>query len=116
MDDEWAYLFLHNQQTQNVILPHRFLQDQGCLPGLVIFLDNGNPQVVLTALEVRNPYSCALLLKYSLTHSIMTPFSSLLLLTGSELSGAGPQQPSPDEERGGPPHQCQETHEQVRRW
>ncbi len=28
------------------------LQDQGCLPGLVIFLDNDNPQVVLTALEV----------------------------------------------------------------
>ena len=27
-------------------------QDQGCLPGLVIFLDNGNPEVVLTALEV----------------------------------------------------------------
>lgn len=27
------------------------VRDQGCLPGLVIFLDNGNPKVVLTALE-----------------------------------------------------------------
>lgn len=27
------------------------VRDQGCLPGLVIFLDNDNPQVVLTALE-----------------------------------------------------------------
>ncbi|CAI8010626.1 Armadillo repeat-containing protein 1 [Geodia barretti] len=27
------------------------VRDQGCLPGLVIFLDNDNPDVVLTALE-----------------------------------------------------------------
>lgn len=27
------------------------VRDQGCLPGLVIFLDNDNPHVVLTALE-----------------------------------------------------------------
>ena len=31
---------------------HTTLQDQGCLPGLVIFLDNDNPEVILTALEV----------------------------------------------------------------
>ena len=28
------------------------LQDEGCLPGLVVFLDNANPEVVATALEV----------------------------------------------------------------
>lgn len=27
------------------------VRDQGCLPGLVMFLDNENPQVILTALE-----------------------------------------------------------------
>ncbi len=27
-------------------------QDQGCLPGLVIFLDNDDPRVVSTSLEV----------------------------------------------------------------
>ena len=30
-----------------------FVQDQGCLPGLVVFLDNRNPEVVATALEVK---------------------------------------------------------------
>ena len=28
-------------------------KDQGCLPGLVVFLDNRNPEVIATALEVR---------------------------------------------------------------
>lgn len=38
----------------------QLLQDPGCLPGLVIFLDNEDPQVVLTALEV-SPCSLYLL-------------------------------------------------------
>ena len=28
------------------------VRDQGCLPGLVMFLDNRNPEVIATALEV----------------------------------------------------------------
>jgi armadillo repeat-containing protein 1 len=33
----------HNRAT--------IVRDQGCLPGLVLFLDNSNPEVVYTALE-----------------------------------------------------------------
>jgi len=43
------------QQLRDLALdPHNratIVRDQGCLPGLVIFLDNENPHVVLTALE-----------------------------------------------------------------
>ena len=33
----------------------RLLQDQGCLPGLVLFLDNVDPAVINKAVEVSNP-------------------------------------------------------------
>lgn len=31
------------------------VQDQGCLPGLILFLDHPNPQVVYSALLVSRP-------------------------------------------------------------
>lgn len=36
------------------------VEDQGCLPGLILFLDHPNPQVVYSALLVRrlNQYAC----------------------------------------------------------
>lgn len=35
------------------------MQDRGCLPGLVLFLDNEDQRVVQTALEVRHSESKA---------------------------------------------------------
>lgn len=39
------------------------VEDQGCLPGLILFLDHPNPQVVYSALLVRRidqyPYKCS---------------------------------------------------------
>lgn len=35
------------------------VQDQGCLPGLILFLDHPNPQVVYSALLVRQRNAAA---------------------------------------------------------
>lgn len=87
---------LHSQQTNLVILS---VQDQGCLPGLVIFLDNGNPQVVLTALEVRGRSRTSwesndlcmtayanLILQPSVTPTTLGAGQSILI-SGSYISG-----------------------------
>lgn len=44
------------------------VQDQGCLPGLVVFLDNANSEVVYTALEV-NTVHCLFITVLTLVYS-----------------------------------------------
>lgn len=48
------------------------VEDQGCLPGLILFLDHHNPQVVYSALLVRSPQvkRRALLILHRLTVSL----------------------------------------------
>lgn len=43
------------------------VQDQGCLPGLILFLDHPNPQVVYSALLVSPPVVDALYSKSKCT-------------------------------------------------
>lgn len=98
-------------------LPVCLSQDQGCLPGLVIFLDNGNPKVVLTALEV---HLHVLLFLCTFISSFPHPFFSPIFPTslfhhpapppGSELSRSSTKQSTIDEKWSWPSHQCQKNY------
>lgn len=46
------------------------VEDQGCLPGLILFLDHPNPQVVYSALLVRHFKFCCIVLKFHMQRGI----------------------------------------------
>lgn len=48
------------------------VQDQGCLPGLILFLDHPNPQVVYSALLVRPQVADALRSKSVCIHTVIS--------------------------------------------
>lgn len=51
------------------------VEDQGCLPGLILFLDHHNPQVVYSALLVRSDRS---VMEVVLQMMLCTPYQWVL--------------------------------------
>lgn len=108
---EWAKhyesLYFQKSCSLGIFSP----QDQGCLPGLVIFLDNDNPQVVTTALEV-----CVRCIshvrRFVLEHGFYTKYCCLPY-SGIEFSCSSTFQSTADEEWSWSTHQHKENHEQV---
>lgn len=74
------------------------VQDQGCLPGLILFLDHPNPQVVYAALLVSRRF---LHLNIKFASSCCRLPNCDWLFPGDPLPGRMPRQPGEAEGRAG---------------